>query len=297
MKHLKITLAIIFSVLILTSCGGNKKQGEQPSEEFKIEDYIKAAEAIEPNMNRVEQVFNILDMVNAEYFDVLTNDPYSAHNYKSSYPVAAANLGIYMTDILYHLYGEANESMYLSFAAAQELAKHIGVESKFGSWTIENLEGTMMKRDTVTMLFNSLLVDSENYNTEKEMVFIHTAFLTGSFVEKVYISSNLLKQKMAASELTQEQEADIRELLVIYLNQLDPSAGVLYDAFERQQDQLSGLVILTTFQKLKELSAQLKSVKSTLAVAPISEIAANQDLKTTFSLIDNLRNVIVTAAQ
>ena len=97
--------------------------------------------------------------------------------------------------------------------------------------------------------------------------------------------------------MTQEQEGDIRELLVIYLNQLDPSTTILYDAFERQQDQLSGLVILTTFEKLKELSTQLKSVKSTLAVAPISEIAANKDLITTFDLIANLRTILVNATQ
>ncbi len=297
MKQLKFTLVLTLSLLILSSCGNNKKPGQQSSDEFKIEDYIKAAEAIEPNMNRVEQIFNILDMVNAEYYDVLTNDPYSAHNYKFSFPITAANLGIYMTDIIYHLYGENNEAMYLSFAAAQELAKHLGIQSKFGSWTIENLEGTMAKRDTVTMLFNNLLSDSKNYNSEKEMVFVHTAFLTGSFVEKIHITSNLLKQKMAATDLTQEQEGDIRELLVIYLNQLSPSTGVLYDAFERQQDQLSGLVVLTTFQKLEELSDQLKSVKATLAVAPISEIASNQDLIATFNLIANLRMVLVTASE
>ncbi|MFH0758740.1 MAG: hypothetical protein V2B15_15735 [Bacteroidota bacterium] len=297
MKHLKFTLALTLSLLILSSCGNKKKPEAQMSKDFKIEDYIKAAEAIEPNMNRVEQIFNILDMVNAEYYDVLTNDPYSAHQYKVSYPIAAANLGIYMTDIIYNLYGDNNEGMYLSFAAAQELARYIGIDSKFGSWTIENLEGTMAKRDTVTMLFNKLLEDSKNYNSEKEMVFVHTAFLTGSFVEKVHITSSLLKQKMAAADLTQDQEADIRELLVIYLNQLDPSASILCDAFERQQDQLSGLVVLTTFQKLKELSVQLKSVKSSLVVAPISEIAANKELATTFSLISNLRTVLVTASK
>ncbi len=34
--------------------------------------------------------------------------------------------------------------------AAQELAKYIGVESEFGAWTIESLEGTTMKRDTIS---------------------------------------------------------------------------------------------------------------------------------------------------
>jgi len=296
MKQLKISLVLALSMIILASCGNKTKKETQTDHTFSMEDYIATAEAIDPNLNKVDQVFSILDLVNAEYLDVLTNDPYSAHSYKFNYPIAAANLGIYMADILYHLYGGDDEAMYLSFAAAQELARYIGIDSEFGSWTIENLEGTLVKRDTIAMLFNTLLEDSEKYNSEQERVFIHTAFLTGSFVEKVYISSNLLKQKLAASEMTKEQEADIRELLVIYLNQLNPSTGILYDALERQKDQLTGLVIVTTFQKLKELSDQLKEVKSSLAVAPISEIAANENLKTTFNLIANLRMVLVTAA-
>lgn len=295
MKLFKITLAAVFT-LAFVSCGGRKKQEAKSDESFDLESYIQAAEAIEPDLNTVQQVFNILDMVNAEYYDVLTNDPYSAHSYKTSYPVGAANLGVYMADILYHLYGDQQEAMYLTFAAAQELARYIGIESEFGSWTIENLEGTLEKRETITKLFNGLLEDSQKYNSEKEMVFIHTAFLAGSFVEKVYITGNILKQKLAATELTKEQEGDIRELLVIYLNQLDPSTTILYDAFEKQQDMLSGIVILSTFEKLKELSTQLKEVKSSLAVAPVSEIASNKELNDTFELVTQLRTGLVTAS-
>ena len=187
--------------------------------------------------------------------------------------------------------------MYLTFSAAQELAKHIGIQSEFASTTIEGLEGTLMKRDTITLLFNSLLEDSENYNSEQELLFVHTAFLTGSFVEKVYITSNLLKQKMNAKEITNEEQSDIKELLVIYLNQLNPSTGILYDTFVKQQEQLEDLVLITTFEKLKELSNQLKNMKASLVAAPVSEIAANQDLNTTFELITNLRTVLVSAGK
>ena len=296
MKYLKITMAIVFSIVLIASCGTNKKP-DQSADTYDLDAHIAAAEAIDPDLNRVEQVFNILEMVNAEYYDVLTNDPYSAHSYKSSYPIAAANLGIYMADILYHLYGEANESMFLTFAAAQELAKFIGIDSEFATWTIENLEGKLMQRDTITRLYNGLLADSKNYNSEKEMVFVHTAFLMGSFIEKVYITSSVLKQKMSGQEISKEQESDIREMLVIYLNQLDPSTGILYEAFENQKDHLEGLVVLTTFERLKELSTELKQVKPTLIVAPISEIASNQNLTTTFGLIANLRNVLVTSSE
>jgi len=294
MKYLNYTLVLLISMALFTSCGGNQKK-EQSSDTFSMEDYIKAAETIDPSINNVEQMFDILDMVNAEYYDVLTNDPYNAHSYKASYPIAAANMGVYMVDILYHFYGEGLETMYLTFQAAQELAKEIGVESEFGTWTFEKLEGSTMQRDTISRMFNALLIDSKQYGSEQEMIFVHTAFLTGSFVEKVHISGNLLKQKMLVDELSQEDEGDIRELLVIFMNQLNPSSTVLYDAFFAQQDQLGELVVLATFEKLKELSEHLTELKPTLAVAPISEIMANQELKTAFQLIENLRRVIVTA--
>jgi hypothetical protein len=293
MKYLNYILTVLISMGLFVSCGSNKKK-DQSSESFSIEDYIEAAETIDPTINNVEQIFDILDMVNAEYYDVLTNDPYNAHNYETTYPVAAANLGVYMVDILYHYYGEADDAMYLSFAAAQELAKYIGVQSEFGVWTLEKLEGTNLQRDTITRMFNQLLKDSEQYNSEKEMIFIHTAFLTGSFVEKVHITGNLLEQKLKAEDMTQEDEGDIRELLVIFLNQLNPSTSVLFDAFVRQQDQLKGLIVLNTFERLKDLSNLLIELKPTLVVAPISEIASNQELNNAFDLIEDLRGVLVT---
>jgi hypothetical protein len=147
------------------------------------------------------------------------------------------------------------------------------------------------------MLFNTLLTDSEKYQSEKERVFIHTAFLTGSFVEKVHITGNLLKQKLLMEDKTQEDEGDIREILVIYLNQLNPSTGVLFEAFSRQQDQLKDLLVLKTFEELKALSEHLIELKAELAVAPIEDIATNEELKTSFQLIENLRNVLVSAGE
>jgi hypothetical protein len=293
MKYLNNTLALLVSLALFASCGSNQKK-EQSSDTFNIEDYIKAAETISPSVNSVEQIFDVLDLVNAEYYDVLTNDPYNAHSYKASYPIASANLGIYMVDILYHFYGEATEAMYLSFQAAQELAKEIGVDSELGKWTLEKLEGSTMQRDTITRMFNMLLKDSEQYGSEKEVVFIHTAFLTGSFIEKVHITGNLLKQKLLAEDISQEDEGDIRELLVIFMNQLNPSSTILYDAFVKQQDQLEGLVVLSTFEKLKALSEHLTEMKPTLAIAPISEIKTTQELKTAFQLIENLRSLLIT---
>ena len=297
MKILKPVLSFVLALFLITSCSSNKKQQNDTSEEtYDLQSYIDAAEAITPDLNSVDQIFKVLDMVEAGYYPVLTNDPYSAHSYKSTYPVAAANLGIFMTDMVYHLYGENTETMYLTFAAAQELARHIGVESEFASTTIENLEGTMMKRDTITILFNELMKESEKYNSSQEMLFVHTAFLTGAFIEKVHISSSLLKQKMKAEEISRENESNIKELLVIYLNQIEPT-GILLEAFEQQQAQLERVVMGNTFTKLDMLATQLREVKSSLVAMPVNEIATDEALLSSFELISELRTTIVTSSE
>ena len=297
MKILKPVLSFVLALFLITSCSSNKKQQNDTSEEtYDLQSYIDAAEAITPDLNSVDQIFKLLDMVEAGYYPVLTNDPYSAHSYKSTYPVAAANLGIFMTDMVYHLYGENTETMYLTFAAAQELARHIGVESEFASTTIENLEGTMMKRDTITILFNELMKESEKYNSSQEMLFVHTAFLTGAFIEKVHISSSLLKQKMKAEEISRENESNIKELLVIYLNQIEPT-GILLEAFEQQQAQLERVVMGNTFTKLDMLATQLREVKSSLVAMPVNEIATDEALLSSFELISELRTTIVTSSE
>ncbi len=91
-------------------------------------------------------------------------------------------------------------------------------------------------------------------------------------------------------------EADIRKLLVIYLNQLTPSANVLSEAINKQKDQLKSVVVLTAFEQLKELAAHLKEMKASLAVAPLSELASDEELLSSFELISDLRTALISAS-
>jgi len=148
----------------------------------------------------------------------------------------------------------------------------------------------------LSLLFFISCGRNNNQNEESSDTFDIQDYIKAA-ESKVYISSSILKQKMQEEEITRQEEGNIRKLLVIYLNQLDPSTGILYDAFKQQKDQLHGLVILNTFEKLKELAAHLQETKSVLAVAPISDLSVNKDLNTTFDLISNLRTVLITSSR
>jgi hypothetical protein len=288
--------ALLCSVILVlaTACGSNHRKKETASAEtYDLEAAIRDAEAITPDLTSIDQVFDMLDMVEAGYEPLLTNDPYSAHGYKSSYPTAAANLGVYVTDLVYHRYGASSEAMFLTFAAAQELAKFIGVEAEVASMAIENLEGTLMKRDSITFLFNDLMREMDKYSAEQEMLFVYTAFLAGSFVEKTYISSSLLQQKMRDEEISNEEEGNIKELLVIYLNQLDP-ASMLEESFELQQEELANIALPDSFSRLSELAGRLREEKPALLESTVSDIRSNEKLRESFDLIAEMRTGIIT---
>ena len=296
MKTLKLLSLLVLIALIFSSCGNKKAQSdESASESFDIAKYIEAAEAINPKAEDVSQYMKALELVNAKYYPALVNDPYKAHDYKTGYPLAAANLGIYSIDIVYHVYGDAIDAAYTSFAAAQELAKYVGVEGAYAAMTFDAFEGSASNRDSIVLIFNELLRDSRNYTTEEEILFVHTAFLSGVYVEKMHIVGSLIQQLLKSEELTQEESIELKELLVIYIERLK-TAQVLVSAIEEQVEQLKDVIILEQFQELRKMGTSIEAEEEGILSASPAELKSNELLNASFETVNSIRTLIVAQA-
>ena len=296
MKTLKLLSLLALIAVLFSSCGNKKaKSDESASESFDLNTYIEAAKAINPNAEDVSQYMKALELVNANYYPALVNDPYKAHDYKTTYPIAAANLGIYSIDIIYHVYGDDINAAYTSFAAAQELAKYIGVEGAYASMTFDAFEGSAANRDSLVMIFNELLKDSRNYTTEEEILFVHTAFLSGVYVEKMHIVGSLIQQLLKSEELSQEESIELKELLVIYIERLK-SAQVLVSAIEGQVEQLKNIIILEQFQELRKIGTSIEAEEEAMLSATPAELKSNDLLNTSFEILNSIRTLMVAQA-
>lgn len=295
MKTCKLFSLLVIVALILSACGNKQsKTGEQGSEAMDLSQYIEAAKAITPNMDDVSHYLKALEISEAGYYPVLTNDPYKAHDYKSSFPVAAANLGVYSIDIIYHVYGDDMEKAYTTFAAAQELAKYVGVEGVFATMTFDAFEGTAVSRDSMAMIINELLKESQNYATEEEVLFIHTAYLAGAYVEKMYIVSSLIQQALKSEELTKEEEVSLKESIVIYISRLK-SVDVLLNIVEKQADQVKSVATLESLQQLRKEATSLEGEEESILSATPAELRNNELLNSSFVTVAKARTLIVTA--
>ena len=294
MKTLKLFTLLTILAVVLSSCGNKKaKTGDASAEAFDLQQYIEAAKAITPNMDNIGNYIDALELVDAKYYPMLMNDPYKAQEYKTSFPVAAVNLGIYSIDIIYHVYGDAIDAAYLSFAAAQELARFVGVEGAFAATTFDAFEGAAASRDSVTLMFNNLLTESQNYSTEKEILFVHTAYLAGAYIEKMYIMSSLIQQALKSDEFTQEDEINLKESIVIYVERLK-SVDVLLTAIEAQIDQLKSLELLAQFQELRTLATSIEAGEAEILAASNAELRESEKLQQSFDIISNIRSMLVT---
>lgn len=295
MKIFRTTIALMLSVFLMVSCNsGNEKKNVASTATNNLSEVIKAADAISPEITNVEDVFKTLELVEAAYYPILCNDPYSATTYLNSKPVASANLGIYITDIVYHMYGEASSDMFLTFSATQELAKYIGLEDEFAVTLLTELEGGAdISRDSLIYVFNGLMEDSEKYGSENEMAYVHNSFLTGLYVEKLFITSSLLDQAYNKEEKSEDDIVNAKKLLAIFQNQLK-SVDVLSEALDGQYSNLEGLI------QAEDVSA-LKASGTALGTK-VNEIIEAEGLESCEYISDlhkqltSMRNRIVSAS-
>ncbi|MEX0986346.1 MAG: hypothetical protein WD052_02630 [Bacteroidales bacterium] len=294
MKSIKNSIPVLLSIFIFTSCNtANKKTGDEPSGEMDLVEIIKAANAISPEVSSVEDVFHTLDLTEASYYPILCNDPYNAVNYLNNRVVTAANLGVYVTDIVYHMYGNSTENTFLSFSASQELASRMGLESEFGATLLTELEGGKITRDSLIIAFSGLMSESKAYNTKEEMMHVHTAFLTGLYVEKLFITSSLLEQEQKNAAPDEKDIMNYKKMLVIFQNQFE-TLHILLTSLEKHQDELKDVFNLEELKKLAAAATRLEQKSEEILSAP--EITKEEELTAMHLLITNIRNRVVSAS-
>ncbi len=295
MKSLRTTIALFLILALVVSCNsGNEKKGETNSAASSLSEVMKAADAISPEITNVEDVFKTLELVEARYYPILCNDPYSATLYLESKTVAAANLGVYITDIVYHMYGEATSDMFITFSASQELAKYIGLEAEFAATILTELEGGGdISRDSLIYVFNGLMENSEKYSSENEMAYVHTSFLAGLYVEKLFITSSLLDQAYNKEEKSEDDITNTKKLLVVFQNQLE-SVDALAASLDGQFSHVENLV---AENELDELKANVAGLDSKIKeILDTEELQACEYVTNIHELLTSMRNRIVSAS-
>ena len=189
-------LFMLLSVSMLTlSCGGQKSEDGSQSEEFdkaesELTDQIKDVVYDIPSPSEIPY---LLEATGAEFNQALINDNNKAEQYATTNDKAALNLGVYATDIGYlSSYAKVQDALnYMQ--SSQKIADGLGVLGAIDPRLVSRFESNLANRDSLAYLVNDLVHSTESFLKDDNRARLAALVLTGSFLEGLYISTQLIK--------------------------------------------------------------------------------------------------------
>jgi len=150
---MKNLLSALMLTALLISCSGNKeaKTETQPSAEFET-----ARSTFFTNLKVPAEVAAQLEATAAEFNPSLLSDPKMASRYTSDEVKAAANLGIYLSDLNYSVAYKQKEYTKELFTASHDLSKAIGLEEAALGYLMIRYNQNIEQNDSVKTIVNDL---------------------------------------------------------------------------------------------------------------------------------------------
>src|SRR5688572_4867472 len=161
----KLLCLVLLSTFVL-SCQKNKTTDEaQVSTTFET-----ARDAFFANLADPGEVSAALQATAAEFNANLMNDPKTATHYTTSEVKAAANLGVYLSDLNYSIAYKQSANTKELFTATYELSKHIGLEQGFLEFLQKRYNENIAQNDSAKKVIDELFKKStEGFKgTERE---------------------------------------------------------------------------------------------------------------------------------
>jgi hypothetical protein len=101
----------------------------------------------------------------------------------------AINLGIYGADLSYAAMFDEKQQTITYFAAAQKLARHMGVDGALTNDLVERLGKNQENRDSLLNIVSEAYNDLNGYLKENERIEISALVVAGGWLEALYLST------------------------------------------------------------------------------------------------------------
>lgn len=180
------------SAVLLNSCDSGNQQGDQPPVKANI-DSLQIA-----RMAELQKIFfsipapmemsSLIKGMGYQYDGSILNSTANVSRYTGEVS-QAVNLGVYGADLSYaSMFEQRQESMnYL--AAAQKLAREMGVDGALNDRVIERLQSNQDSRDSLLAIVSEAYADLNGYLKESDRIEVSALVVAGGWIEALYLST------------------------------------------------------------------------------------------------------------
>lgn len=244
-------------------------------------------EKVQPNIMNMDAISAFYEMNDIRFYDDIINTPQKALEYEGDSKIAA-NLGVYMADMIYGIgtrWLEVNNSV----GAVMELSRKLGIEDNFPQAIIDRINDKDVTADQASAAMNDVLKNSKNDFTKTERTEIFNYILYGNYIEKLYQVSSLLK-KAESIDLPESAKANLnRNLLVLMAKQGQPLAEVSKLMSNYSSDLIAYKDLETLLDSYEKLA---KDVPEIVKLSP-EKIYTHSDIVDIHKKIGKIRERIV----
>jgi hypothetical protein len=266
---IKSFFLITSAVLLMSSCGGNKQ------EELNTTDDEIQAVGLDSQKISAQNVFNTISsratileltkLANAEYNVQLLNNPDDVSRYllESS---RALNLGVYGADLnVASIYDQTQESM-LFFKCVSIIAKSIGVSNSFDENMGDRMTANQSNRDSTLSIITQAFKSADETLRKNNRPGTSSLLVAGAWIEGLYVACQTAKEtknEPIVKEIFAQKESLDNLLELLQSSKLpDETAYVLEDlkALKTIIDSKSDNVF--TLDAMKELDTKITDLRT-----------------------------------
>ena len=283
----KCISVVIVSFILFVSCT-HREGGKTRNDEFKLiaEDVTKVI----PELHSIAEIKTLFELAGVGYHPDLVNDPTNATKYSGKQKIAA-NLGVYMADMVYVISTKGENRAKKEYSAILELAKDFGFADDVLNMSYERYEEGNTSVEEFYKQLQQSLENSSKQMTESEVSEIHSYLIYGNYIEKLYLVSSLLRHDN--KKLEKETEAVLkRDLLALLTNQVSRINEMIF-ILEKYPDQWSEVVELKDLQKLMDLYLLANTKRDSLLTLSPQQIYKADEVNDVLDQIELLRRRIV----
>lgn len=264
---MKYFFVLVF-FLIVASCGRtreNQSHTEQQSGMFEVERNL-----FFNSLHDTDEVKSVLALVQNNFDRANLHDPVMKTNYMGNDIKAAANLGIYLSDLNYCVLSNKKTEAKTYFEASFELSEVIQIEKNILDFLMKRYERNLEQNDSlkavVTQLFDQATVELKNTDRER----LAGIIMAGYQIENLHLVLTIIKSLPDSLSVDQQKSKEqlihyvmaqrnhmevIYNFIRIHADLLDPNKNPNYPFFDnalreliavyRQTDENTSLVELT----------------------------------------------------
>lgn len=272
----KLQLIFIAISILAISVNAQEKKGDSEMQD------------IMPELTHISKINAFFKVNDVAFYSDIPNDPIKAINYKRDHKIAA-NMGVYLGDMIYVFGTKGYKVGSESYGAAMELAKKMGIEEQFPDVIIDRYRAEKISADDVVKSLDDALDKSEKKLSATDKKEFYDFMIFGNYIEKLYIVSTLI-QKSKESDLPEAAVANLnRSLLLLMARQHNP----LETLSKLMSGYSSNVVAHRDIRELLESYKKLETNKDEIVKMKPAEMFVAKDIVDIQNKISKIRERIV----